>query len=494
MFQNSKLKFLTEDKYTLSDIFIKNVEILLLMPLFLYILTPLIHICVYTFTARPAESLSEFMLIASAGHKPGDYYIAIIDVAMILAVPFTLVAVISYFISQKQSKIKRPVSEYIPLCFFAVFCLLIIASTIANGGLPIELMLGRTHWGEGLLTVFAYFLIFYLCASLVSKEKYKYAVIYSILAISMTVGILTLVNKYVYDIPTLENEEISGIFWDFNFYGYFLTISIMLSAALAISEPKKSRRVFAIIMFVMNSFILAVNNTLGCFVACLVAFIFMIIAQSLRKGKFSFSALILFTAFLLISFTVSLFYESFFTQLIGLFTDVNRIVSKSEDAASAGTARWGLWIETVKCIKEKPFIGHGFDGIAERLEEATTSEKVHNEYLMYAAFFGIPAAIIYIAGLISIYIKALIKRKKVDNATFCCLVAAFGYIGSAFFGNAIIYTVPFFYILLGLANTINDTAESHAKLSDDTSKDIVANTEIDNTITVETEKCENSNP
>ncbi|MBR3620947.1 MAG: hypothetical protein IKN56_05515, partial [Clostridia bacterium] len=75
-----------------------------------------------------------------------------------------------------------------------------------------------------------------------------------------------------------------------------------------------------------------------------------------------------------------------------------------------------------------------------------------------------------------------------------CLVAAFGYIGSAFFGNAIIYTVPFFYILLGLANTINDTAENHAKLSDDTGKDIVANTETDNTITVETEKCANSNP
>ena len=141
--------------------------------------------------------------------------------------------------------------------------------------------------------------------------------------------------------------------------------------------------------------------------------------------------------------------------MVGLFTDVNKIVSKSEDAASAGTARWGIWLKAVEFIKEKPLFGHGFGGIAYRLSDATGSEKVHNEYLEYAAYYGIPAAIIYIGGLVSIYIKALIKRKSVDNATFCCLVAAFGYIVSAFFGNEIIYTIPYFFILLGLSNSIS---------------------------------------
>ncbi len=454
MSQNSKLKSLTEDKYTLSDIFIKNNEVLLMIPLFFYLLTPLIHTLVYTFAYRE-PTFSDYIVFGASGHYPGDYYIAIIDVALILAVPFTLVSVISYIISCKSKVLKAPKSDYIPLCFFILFCLCIIASTIRNGGIDSYLLLGRTHWGEGLLTVFAYFLIFYLCASLIRNESYKYLVIYTILAISLAVGIMTLVNLYVYDLPILNNDEVEGIFGDFNFYGYFLTISIMLSAALMISEPKKSRKIFSIIVFILNSFILAVNNTLGCFVACVVAFIFMIVAQSLRKSKFSVSALLAFIAFLLICFITSIFYDSFFTQLTGLFTDVGKIVSNSDDAASAGTYRWGLWLKTFGYIKEKPIFGHGFDGIAERLEEATTSEKVHNEYLMYAAFFGIPAAIIYIIGLISIYLKALIKRKKVDNATFCCLVAAFGYIGSAFFGNAIIFTVPFFYILLGLANTIS---------------------------------------
>ena len=454
MKDNSKLKSLTEDKYTLSDIFIKNNEILLLIPLFLYLITPLIHTLVYTFAYRE-PTFKDYIVFGASGHYPGDYYIAIIDVAIIFAVPLTVISIISYIVSCKTKNLKISKSNYIPLCFFILFCLCIIASTINNGGIDSYLLLGRTHWGEGLLTIFAYFLIFYLCASLIRKESYKYLIIYTVLAISMVVGIMTLVNLYVYDLPILNNDEVEGIFGDFNFYGYFLTISIMLSAALSISEPKRCRKAFAILMFIMNSFILAVNNTLGCFVACIVAFIFMIVAQSLRKGKFSVPALLVFIAFLLICFIASQFYESFFTQLTGLFTDVNKIVSKSEDAASAGTARWGLWLETVKYIKEKPLLGHGFDGIATRLEEATTSEKVHNEYLMYAAFFGIPAAIIYIIGLISIYIKALIKRKEINDATFCCLVAAFGYIGSAFFGNAIIYTVPFFYILLGLSNTVS---------------------------------------
>ena len=41
----------------------------------------------------------------------------------------------------------------------------------------------------------------------------------------------------------------------------------------------------------------------------------------------------------------------------------------------------------------------------------------------------------------------------VDNATLICLVASLGYIGSAFFGNRMIFIIPFFFIFLGLANS-----------------------------------------
>ena len=76
--------------------------------------------------------------------------------------------------------------------------------------------------------------------------------------------------------------------------------------------------------------------------------------------------------------------------------------------------------------------------------------------------FGIPAALLYIGGLMSIFIKALIRRKSVDNATLVCLTASLGYIGSAFFGNRMIFILPFFFIFLGLANSTEPPYEKLA--------------------------------
>ena len=68
------------------------------------------------------------------------------------------------------------------------------------------------------------------------------------------------------------------------------------------------------------------------------------------------------------------------------------------------------------------------------------------------AYYGIPAGLMYLFGLMSVYIKALIKRKSIDNTTIICLAGALAYIGSALVGNSFIFTAPFFFIFLGLAN------------------------------------------
>ena len=46
----------------------------------------------------------------------------------------------------------------------------------------------------------------------------------------------------------------------------------------------------------------------------------------------------------------------------------------------------------------------------------------------------------------------MIKRKNIDNSTIICLAGALAYIGSALVGNSFIFTAPFFFIFLGLAN------------------------------------------
>ena len=299
--------------------------------------------------------------------------------------------------------------------------------------------------------VLCYFLVYYLNASKIRSKMIKYTVVYFFLMTSIIIGILVLIDCFITKIKIFDCV-LTGIFFHFNFYAYYLTIAIMLSAALFALEKSKAARTFALFSLCLNSVVLALNDSFGGFLACLVAFIFLIVAASIKKGGFSFAAFATLLIFLAICFVVGLKYESFFSELVTFGNDVEKIATNAEDADSAGTARWGLWRATWGYIKERPFIGYGLEGTVERLEADTSQQKVHNEYLDYAVEYGIPAALLYIGGLMSIFIKALIRRKSVDNVTLICLVASLGYIGSAFFGNRIIFILPFFFIFLGLAN------------------------------------------
>lgn len=157
--------------------------------------------------------------------------------------------------------------------------------------------------------------------------------------------------------------------------------------------------------------------------------------------------------FLFIAFIMGFWYDTIFSQLINMFLDVSKIISDSENAGSAGTGRWTLWEHTARYISEKPLIGWGVDGIHERLAVETNdcNNRPHNEFLQYAAFFGIPCAVSYICGLVNVFISAYKKRFLINKYEISCLVVAFGYLVSSFFGNTMYYTAPFLFIFLGLS-------------------------------------------
>lgn len=455
-------KSLTENKYTFNDIFAKASEGWLAVALLCYPLAHIIHILVFTFFGKTMQNgekldnIEEISRFLARGEYPGDYLKSILFVAFSLIAVIGIIGIISKLVSEKSDR-TFCFEDSIPQLFMLVFVILAVVSVIING-ISRNLLLGYTLRGEGFLSIMAYFLFFFI-GSLIGKGKIKYIVIYAIMSVGLVNGVMVLVNEYIIEIPIQVAYPFASVYYNINFYGYFLTILILLSAALVLKETSKARKVFAFVMLCMNSYILALNNTFGCFVACVVAFIFMLAADSILKKKFSLSALVMFIVFLAICLITSFWHESFFTQILTLFTDLKMIITDDENAADAGTLRWGLWTNTMRYIKEKPFIGFGFEGIVDRLSADAGQEKAHNEYLEYAADFGIPACLSYIFGLMAIYIKALVKRSKVDGATFCCLMGAFGYIGSAFFGNTMTFITPFFFIILGLANTIGTPAK-----------------------------------
>lgn len=447
----SKMNSITENRYTLNDIFVKNHEVWLAIPLFCYLITPIIHMIVFALNyAEKTEDEAQIVHTLATNEWIGDYYRPIIMVFTVFAVFFAFIAIKSYRSYAKQSEIKKTADSF-PFILFVVLCGLIIISTIVNHTSR-AMIWGFSNRGEGIVMVLCYFLVFYNCGSKINSEKIKYAVIGLYLLTSIAIATIVLFDYFGINIKFLVNGDFTAIFYHRNFYAYYLTMAIMLSAALFALEKNKAARIFAFFSFCLNSVVLAFNNSFGGFIACLVAFVFLIVSASIKKGKFSFSALATLLVFLAICFAVGLKYESFFSELVTLGNDVEKIATNAEDADSAGTWRWGLWRKTWEYIKERPFIGYGIEGTVDRLAADTGQEKVHNEYLDYAVEYGIPAALLYIAGLMSVFIKALIRRKSVDNATLVCLTASLGYIASAFFGNRMIFILPFFFIFLGLAN------------------------------------------
>ena len=350
-----------------------------------------------------------------------------------------------------------------------------LVSTVLNGFTK-DALKGGEYRNESLFLFFAYFLVYFFCSSTIKKEKHKKASVYILLISSWIAGIMSLVHMFITPLVSMEEIDsgrISFVFHQFNHYGYFLTLAITLSAAFFVLGKGAKQKVFAGLTFCFNSVVLTINATFGCFIAVCAALVFLIIIDAILKKHFSITALVPLILFLIISYITGKYFNSFFTDLAGLFEDVKMISGKStaegqgaaligsdsaqnvRTAGDAGTGRWSLWTSTVKYIRERPLFGWGIEGIGRRLEiETGYSDRPHNEYLQYAAFFGIPATVLYVSGVLSVFIKALKRRACLDKTSAVCLVAAFGYLVSAFFGNTMYYTAPMLFIFLGIGSSV----------------------------------------
>ncbi|MBQ6466813.1 MAG: O-antigen ligase family protein [Clostridia bacterium] len=447
------LKSITENKYTLSDIFPKHHELWLMVPVVVYLLTPIVHMVSFAFLYKDQNdwTFEDYFHFFNTAESAGDYYSPIVHYAFLLGAFFLIPAILAYIAYAKKAAYRIVNIDSLPLYFFVLYSVLIIVSSIVNKTEP-NYIFGFTSRAEGVLQVIGYMMIFYLCGSLIKKEKLKKFAVWFFLATGVVIAALTLINKYVTDITIIGDEYVSGIFYTHNFYAYYLSISIMLAAGLAALDESKGCRIIAFLIMCLNTFVLAINDSMGPFLAAIVSFVFLFVAVTYKNKKFSFAVLGLFAVFMGIVFVTGLFTPSFFSEFASLGKDVQKIVENDESAGEAGTLRWTLWTHTAHYIKEKPFIGWGIEGTAERLGTETHADKAHNEYLENMAYYGIPAGLCYLGGLIAVYIKALIKRKSVDKSTIICLAGALAYIGSAFVGNSFIFIAPFFFIFLGLAN------------------------------------------
>jgi len=163
-----------------------------------------------------------------------------------------------------------------------------------------------------------------------------------------------------------------------------------------------------------------------------------------------------FIVFIGVTLLTGIWNDNITSSLFMFFTDFHDVMKNPEEADSAGSSRWVLWKATMKYISEKPLLGWGVEGISQRLKVEAGAERTHNEYLQYAAFFGIPNAICYITGCALVFLRAVRRWNDIEPGTKVCVCGALAYFISAAFGVSMYYTAPLFYIFLGLGYAKTD--------------------------------------
>ena len=339
------------------------------------------------------------------------------------------------------------------ILFFGCFCVLILISTAAN---PTAVYAFEGTWRmEYFYSYLIYVCCYFGCTAFINSERAKCILIRMLQVVSMIQVVIVYLDRILIRIEPFHRGQyantITSVYSNQNFYAYYLTIVILVSAALFLRTEHKGWRIFDGACFLLNAFTLMQSDTLGCFFATLIGLIFLGVMLYIIDHRIEWGVAMLIAVYLFVFALDWMMNDTLFASMITMVFDMQRIAFNDADAGSAGSGRWSLWVHTVQYISERPLLGWGAEGIFDRLNDEAYNSRPHNEILQYAAFFGIPAALCYFAGVFSVFLHGLRHKNELDAYTIAALAGAFGYLVSSCFGNTVYSIAPFFFCILGLA-------------------------------------------
>lgn len=332
---------------------------------------------------------------------------------------------------------------------FVAFALLIFLSTLVNG-FNFMTIDGVPYRYIGILNMFAFMLVYMGVTRAIKRESFGTYILTGYLISADLIGAAALYDLFSGSIAAFQGKkEISAIFFNGNHYGYFLLMAVLIGAAYYLfSENKLS--VFGAASAALNLIVLAINHSLGSILAVIIVLIAAGIVIAVKDRSYG-RKMTLLAAALLVSFVIALIVSpALRKEFTVLASDFGAVLSGTAEG-SAGHRRLQMWNLTTGYISEKPLLGYGCEGIAFMLYKAMKVSAPHCEPLAYAAYYGIPAALLYIAGVIGVLFSN-IRRTGINSVQqkAACMAAA-GYFISSFVGVGMFYTLPFFFIFLGLS-------------------------------------------
>lgn len=367
---------------------------------------------------------------------------------------FAIFYVISLFYREEKFSFKKVIKSNIwDLLLAGMFIWIVISTLLAED--RYLAMNGTDYRKEGLLTLMVYASLYVSAKAVKSKRLIiwifrSFAILISTLSIPSLLEACPGLGEFAGD--NLSNfyffgGSYSSIFMNINHFGYMLTIGIMVLAGMVVFEKKIWVKVLSFVLYCFNLWSLIINNTFGSYLAVAIGVVFMGVLIIIKdKKNWRYGALII-ASFITIS--ACMMGDSFGLRksIITTYKDINSGITND----SVGTRRMLLWKKALTYIGEKPIFGYGPEGLLERYTmDDIMIDRPHNEYIQHVAFFGIPAGVMYVSALITMFIYCIRRIKKFDIVMLTLGGVIFAYCISAFFGNTMYYTTPYFFSFLGL--------------------------------------------
>lgn len=235
-----------------------------------------------------------------------------------------------------------------------------------------------------------------------------------------------------------------------NFFGSYVVTLLILSSGLFIMDRRPQTLLLCLLFFGG----LLACNTRGCWLAFLAILGMSLFILTQKKHVLPF--VILLFSFTSVALTMNYTGQN---HIMGRAMSIEQQISTEEEA---GSGRVQIWKMTIQAIRENPILGTGPENLKEHFirtkndgflaykkRTGKTVDKAHSEILHITAVSGIPAAIIYVVFIFTIYWK---NRKQVFqiNSSSIIMLTVSVYLLQALFNISIISVAPLFWVLLGV--------------------------------------------
>lgn len=244
-----------------------------------------------------------------------------------------------------------------------------------------------------------------------------------------------------------SNTNWSSVFCNSNYFGLYLTISILLLAGLFCFSTK-TMRWLSFVALLLHLFVLFLVNTFSSMLAVFIALITLFILQNERLKKFSFLSLLPLFAFVAISLIVQLFAQSYYSKYIGFFAEIKQLAIDIKNiftdynstlADNAGTGRFKLFKESIKQILDHPLLGNG-----------NTYTNPHSAFLQLAEIWGLPCLTLLIISFIMSTIRFFKHFKSQSSLSIITFIAIEGFLICSLFCSIMPHITPLFLMIFGV--------------------------------------------